>query len=204
MFGTTPKLAACVAGALCCIALHATPVFAQADAPQSSVEALLSGVETTATSEQWAAVGNDAVPVLVSVLNDEQQSVVRRGRAAIALGNFAVTEGVAALRAVLDTTLTPNHLRRKAIVALARVDGQASIAVLGKQLEHRSKRVRETAIRAVGEVATTTAQELLRARVALEKSSYLQDVLAEELKRPQAVATPTPKEAPQPEAEVSQ
>ncbi len=176
--------------------LVATPAFAQdgsAVAPpatmqptkaQTRVDTLLAGIERAPTPDDWAAVGPDAVPILVTVMNDTTAKIILRGRAAIGLGHFETPESIAALRLVLSDETTPALLLRKAIVALARMQRGTSVDAIAPHLEHRSKRVREAAVEALGGIGTPAARAALTERQAAERSKFLRELIATQLQKP--------------------
>lgn len=176
------------------VLLVATPVLAQdtsppqvaqaADAMKPRVDVLLSGIERVPTPDDWAALGDGAVPVLIAVMNDGDTKIVTRGRAAIGLSHFATAESAAALRALLADAATPGLLVRKGIVALTKIEGERALPVLTPHLAHTSRRVREQAIAAIGEIRTEQAQEVLGSRHREETSRYLRDLIAIELAKP--------------------
>ena len=165
-----------------------------ADAVKKRVDVLLSGIEDVPSDEDWARLGDAAVPALVEIVRDRQAKVVKRGRAAIGLGNFDTDTSRQALRMLLVDSTTPSLLLRKSMIALARLEGDGATDAVAKHLDHKSKRVREQAIKTLGELQTAPAQAALGARAKVEKSRYLKDLIDAELQKPvqtTQVAKPT-------------
>lgn len=155
-----------------------------------TVDAMLSGVERTSTDEEWVALGDAAVGPLIARMNDASRSVVERGRATTALGNFRAAEVSVALRAVLADAASPALLIRKAIQSLAKVEGAAAVDAISPHLAHRTAIVREDAIKALGGLVIHP-----EARAALEKRRAAEPL--EHLKRQIEVNLQPTVEAPQ-------
>ena len=153
---------------------------------QKRVDALLSGIERIATDDDWAQLdAHHAVSALVSALNDNKRTVTIRGRAASALAHFPTLDAAAALRTVVSDPASPRHLVRKAMTSLTKIDdSDEAITVVAPHLGHKSKRVREDAIKAIGAVGSTAAHTVLRERLQHEESKHLRALLEAELAKP--------------------
>lgn len=162
------------------------------DDVKQRVEVLLSGIEDVPSEEDWARLGDAAVPALVEIARDRKAKVVKRGRAAIGLGNFDTDSSKQALRMLLVDSSTPTLLLRKSMIALARLEGPAAVQPVAKHLDHKSKRVREQAIKTLGGLQTGPARAALGARSQVEKSRHLKEMIETELQKPMKTQVATP------------
>jgi HEAT repeat protein len=151
---------------------------------RKKVATLLDGIESSPTAEQWRALGDEAVAVLVEVTADNTLPVVRRGRAVTALAHFDTPDSRQAVTRLVTEADTPRHVRRKAVRTLARIAGDEALPALEPHLGSKSTRLREATIDAVGEIRTSAAKELLRGRIATEPQRYLKKKIAEYLAMP--------------------
>jgi len=166
------------------------------DEVKTRVETLLSGIEHVPTPQDWSAVGEPAVPVLIEIVRDRNAKIVTRGRAAIGLGYFDTDASKQTLRMMLIDSSTPKLLLRKSIVALVKLEGNGSIDAIAVHLDHGAKRVREQAIKSLGELRTEPARAALGERAKVEPSKYLKDLIATELQKPMLSKKPvTPTES---------
>ena len=162
--------------------LLAAPAAAEesSDDLRGTVETMLGGLETTATAEQWAALGEGAAPILLEIAGDESQRKSTRARAVAALGNFAQPEVVA----FLEGLLAPGGdkvLQRKALHALAKAGGAAQLERIAGFLGSDDTTLREAAVHALGVLGTPEAKARLEAHRATEGSTAVLKAIDEEL-----------------------
>jgi len=162
--------------------LVAAPAAAEeaADDLRLTVETMLGGLETTATAEQWAALGEGAAPILLEIAGDESQRKSTRARAVAALGNFGQPEVVS----FLEGLLAPGGdkvLQRKALFALAKAGGADQLERIAGFLGSEDTTLREAAVHALGEIGTPAAKAKLEAHRAGESSTAVLEAIDEEL-----------------------
>jgi len=138
---------------------------------------MLSGYESFPSAAQWRALGTDAVPVLIEIANDGDELMMRRTRAAAALGAFQDARGTAALEAMATATGGPASLRRSALLALAQSDEAKATPVVEKALGSPDPLLRQTAVKALSEMPGPAATELLQAALAAEQEPFLRQQL---------------------------
>ena len=132
------------------------------DASRDSVNALLNAYEDAhADRDAWKRLGPAVRPQLVQLLNDPNEAVTRRARAAEALSYVAGP----AERALLETTAADRSLHRLirmgAVSALANAEGTAAVAQLIGLLEDPERGVRARAIDALARLGTPAARSAL-------------------------------------------
>lgn len=145
-----------------------------------TVETMLGGLESTAGNEEWAALGESAVPHLLAIAADEGQRRSTRARAVAALGNFATPEVIA----YLDGLLVPGGdevLQRKALHALARTAGADGLERIQGFLTSDDTTLREAAVHALAVIKTDAARAALTAHRGAESSTAVQKAIDEEL-----------------------
>jgi len=147
-----------------------------------TVETMLGGLESTSTNEQWAALGDGAVPHLLAILGDEGQKRSTRARAVAALGNFPTPEVVTALNALLEPD-GDKVLQRKALHALARTGGVDQLDRIQAFLASDDTTLRQAAVHALAVIKTDAARAALEAHRAVESSTAVTKAIDEELAR---------------------
>src|SRR5512145_2798450 len=108
---------------------------------------MLRAPEYTPTEAEWKALGPDAVAVLREIALDEKVLVLRRGRAAIALGYFKTDSSREALTRLVVDEDAPWLLRGKAGHAMASAYGKDSLPLLEPLLAAKHRRLREAAVK---------------------------------------------------------
>jgi HEAT repeat protein len=150
-------------------------------APRSQVEALLGGIEYVPSAQQWQALGSEGEAALRQIAADTTAPRTRRGRALSALAHFPSPETRALVQSVLADPGAPILVKRKALRTATVAFGDQGLALVQPFLAHENKRLRESAILAVGKLKTPQARELLEARLTAEPAPYLKEVLRQAL-----------------------
>jgi hypothetical protein len=168
--------------------LLALAVPATADAAPSAqvtrqVNTLLSAPEYIPTAADWTKLGDEAGEVLISVVSNDKATALKRARAASALVHFKGDAAKQALSQIVNDDKAYWLLRSKSALALAISYQGDALGAISPLLGHDNKRMREGAIKALGEVDTAASKQLLQSRRAAEKSSYLKDLIDTTLTR---------------------
>ncbi len=148
-----------------------------AAASRQQIVGMLSAYESFPSAAEWRALGSDAVPVLIEIANDDNELMMRRTRAATALGAFQDDRGTAALETMATVAGGPAALQRSALLALAQSDAATATPVIEKALASPDPLLRQTAVKALSEMPGATATQLLRARLAKEQEPFLREQL---------------------------
>ncbi len=149
---------------------------------ESQVRTLLGGFEHVPSMEDWQKLGPGAADVLRQIATDPHELNTRRSRALSALSHFPTPEAKQFLQDFLNNAQQPTLLRRKAVLSLAYGFGPDIIPVIEPFLADQNKRMRESAILAVGNIATPRAKELLEKRLEIEPTNYLKETIEKTLK----------------------
>lgn len=147
----------------------------------TQVKELLAGFEYVPTREDWAKLGPQAAGVLRQIAADPTASATTRARAVSSLGYFPEAGTESFLTALLAADDQPSLLRRKSLRALAFGFGDKALPQITPYLSNEDKRLRESAIRALGLLKVDAAREALQARLSQEPSSYLQETIRKTL-----------------------
>lgn len=145
------------------------------------VKELIAGLEYAPTREDWEKIGPEAADVLRHIAADPTASASTRARAISSLGYFPEANTESFLSTILAADDQPSLLRRKALRALAFGFGEKALPQITPYLSNEDKRMRESAIRAVGLLKVDAARETLKARLPQEPSSYLQETIRKTL-----------------------
>ena len=148
----------------------------------AEVDVLLGGIEYVPKAEEWTKLGPDAATVLRTIAGSQNERPSRRARAVSALAHFPTPETKAFLTGILHGADSPVLLQRKAMSALSFAYGADSLQLLQPYLANPNRRLRESAIRAVGTVASPDAKALLKQRLQVEDAKYLRETIQEVLK----------------------
>lgn len=166
---------------LACLGV-AAPALAQDSAQaRGQVEALLGGIEYVPSAEQWQALGPQGEAALREIAADAKQPRTRRGRAMSALAHFPSPQTQALVQQILADPGAPVLLKRKALRTATVAFGEQGLALAQPFLHHEDKRLRESAILAIGQLKTPQARQLLQARLDVEPAPYLKEVLHQTL-----------------------
>ncbi len=147
----------------------------------SQVKELLAGYEYTPTAADWARIGDDAAVVLRQIAADESARATQRARAVSSLAHFPGDETRVFLKDLLAQDGSPALLRRKAIRAMAVGFGASSLEVIKPFLTNDDKRLRESAVLALGTIKGIEAQTLLKERLEVEPSAFLKETIKKTL-----------------------
>lgn len=161
------------------------PAAAQAASPEveKRVMTLLRAPDTKATEADWKAIGPEVDDALRDIAQDDDKLAGHRARALVALQYFKSPETRQVLEAVAADGKSYWVVRGRAARTLAisyQTDALGKIAPL---LSSDQMRLREAAIKAVGQVRGSHSQTLLKSRLPNEKSEYLRGLIDETLKR---------------------
>jgi len=140
---------------------------------REQIVGMLSAYEAFPSAAEWRALGSEAVPVLIEVANDGDELMMRRARAATALGAFDDVRAAAALEAMATATGGPASLQRSALLALAHSDATKAAPVVEKALGSPDPLLRQTAVKALSAMPGPAATQLLQARLAEEQEPFL-------------------------------
>jgi HEAT repeat protein len=150
---------------------------------EQQVQVLLSAPEHVPTAAEWQKLGPDAADVLRTVALDSKTLVLKRGRAAAALGFFKSESSKQVLIAIAADTKAPWLLRGKAARTLASSWQNESLPVVQPLFSSDNKRRRAAAVKALGLVPTKESRQLLTSRSKVEKDAYVRDLIAQTLER---------------------
>ncbi|MSQ02233.1 MAG: hypothetical protein EXR71_10140 [Myxococcales bacterium] len=159
------------------LALLADPAHAD-EALRARVIDLLSGIETSPSAADWAALGPAAAGELIVVATDSAALPTQRGNALIALGNFPSPAARDLLTETVSATSAAPLLRRKAALGLARGWGGAAVPTLSAALGDADVQVRMSAARALSGLDDDAARAALRARLGAEPDAAVRTLLA--------------------------
>lgn len=138
---------------------------------------MLRGFEYVPTKAEWTQLGPDAAVVLRRIAADPKALATHRGRAVSALAYFDHPDNLTALSTLLGDTKTPEHVKRKALLAAAMAYGDRAVPVIKPFAAAQSRDVRESAIQALGRINTPSARTVLEARLKLEPKAQLRDII---------------------------
>ncbi len=147
------------------------------EALRARVIGLLSGIESSPTAADWAALGPGAADELFAVATDPVALPTQRGNALLALGNFPSPAARDLLTATLGASSVDPLLRRKSALGLARGWGGAAVPTLSAALTDTDVQVRMSVVRALSELDDEGAREALRARLATEPDAAVRKLL---------------------------
>lgn len=147
----------------------------------SRVEALLGGIEYVPTADDWKKIGPEAADELRKIANDPSEAPSVRSRAISSLSHFPSAVNKDFLGKMLADKAQSSLLRRKALRSLSAGYGAESMELVGPYLKVEDKRLRESAIKALGSMKTVEAKTVLQERLSLEKAAYLKEMIQKSL-----------------------
>jgi len=157
---------------------------ASADPPsKDQVRRMLSSFEGGPGAAEWRALGTDTVGVLVELYADGSEQPWVRLRAVRAVSHYPVAATRTFLLAVAETPRQSDLFVREALLGLGRAFGERAIDDIRPYLDDRRAVVREGAAMGLGLVATATAREALRRRLAVERSESVRRSIERALAR---------------------
>ncbi len=140
---------------------------------RSRIEVMLKAPEYTPSEREWTDLGPDAASVLRDIALNHRALVLKRGRAATALGYFKTPSARTALVGLASNDKAAWLLRGKAAHALALAYGVDSLSSIEPMLSSKNKRLREVAIKAIGAVPAKQSRQMLLARLPQEDNKHL-------------------------------
>lgn len=135
------------------------------------VRELLSGFEGGASHATWAALGEEALPVIIDVYNTTSEAPFVRMRAVSAAANFPTEATRTFLRTVANQHAQSELMIREAITAMTRAFGESATADVLPFLNHSSATVRLGTVRALATLRTATVTHALRERLRTERDA---------------------------------
>lgn len=141
------------------------------------INVMLGAPEYAPSAKEWTALGPDAAEVLREIALNRKILVLKRGRAATALGFFKTESTRLALSQLVGEQRGAWLLRGKAARALAHAYGAEALPVIQPLLASQHKRVREVAILAIATVPVLQSRSILVKRLPLEKNAHVRAVL---------------------------
>jgi len=157
----------------------ASPAMAQTQTvTRDAIVTMLSGFEDTPTLTQMRALGDGAVPILISLHDDPQVIQPVRLRAVEAMGAFSTPEARTFLLRVIHDPAESPIVVREAIEALGQSQGAHAVPQLTSMLASHDRVVREGAIEALGSIGTPAARQHLIQHRAHEADTALRARIA--------------------------
>ena len=147
------------------------------------VHALLQAPEYEPTAADWQRIGPDAAEVLRDVALDKKTLVSKRGRAAVSLMHFKGDASKQTLITLVSDQKAYWLVRGKAARSLATTYQQEALQHIAPLMDHKSLRMREAGIKAVGRVVSNESVSMLKARLGKERSAHLKSVIQAAIKR---------------------
>ena len=136
------------------------------DTTADSVDALLNAYEGEASNvEVWKRLGPPARKRLLEVLQNEQEGVTRRARAAESLGFLSQGNDPDVLQSVAANTSNDRIIRMGALTGLATAQGPRAVPLLTKYLADPEPGVRSRAIELLGAMKSPEAKASLEAQL---------------------------------------
>ena len=140
---------------------------------------LLSGFEFVPTKDDLLRAGTaeELVVALSSIYRDPDVRLPARLHALSSLRFFPTDAAADLLADVVRSAESLPVARRSAVRVYAHVRGEASVTLLGEALEHSDRHTREAAVRALREVATPGARDLVTSRSIRESDSTVKTTI---------------------------
>ena len=151
----------------------ALPSALSAGTSTASILPMLSAYESMPSRDEWLALGNDAVPVLVAIAADEKEASFRRARALTVLGYFSDPRAHRALSTVAGDPTAPGTLRRAALLAFTKQDVVRALPILEQALAAADPRMRQAAVKSLAESASVDARQMLERHQRREREPFL-------------------------------
>jgi HEAT repeat protein len=150
-------------------------VRAMADDPiqDARVIGMLSAYESMPSRDEWLALGDGAVPILIGIVGDGEEISFRRVRALTALGYFPDLRALQTLSTWAADTTAPGSLRRAALLALATRDMPRAMPILESVLAASDPLMRQVAVKALAQSSEPGARQLLEDHRAHEQEPFL-------------------------------
>lgn len=141
------------------------------------ITVMLGDLESVATEAEWKRLGPDAPQVLREIALDEKVTVLKRGRAATALGFFKTDANKRALTQLVQNDKNYWLLRGKAARSFANGWGAESLTIIQPLLNHQNKRLRAATVRAMASVPTVQSRQILSARLDKEPNTHVRTII---------------------------
>ena len=157
---------------------------------RSQVLSLLSGYEYVPRAGEWKELPEEAVSILVEVVENEQNQAYVRARAASALAHFPEEASTKALLNALKAS-QPKILWRSAVKALGFFPSARSAEAVAEVLEENDVTMREAAVQSLSRMNLKEARDPLNVAASKEKIIWLKKRMEAALQK-----LPAPKESP--------